>query len=59
MKFIKCEVCGKEIAETDKCELARYQRTIDGEQYTFCCVRCSDKLDVKQKEGKEDSSAGC
>ena len=53
MKFIKCGMCGVEIAENEKCELASYQRTIGGERYVFCCVHCADEFEKRQKQHKK------
>jgi len=49
MKFVKCESCGAKIPENKRCELANYKRTIDGEQFIFCCTRCADEYEKKQK----------
>jgi len=49
MKFVKCKTCGTEIAEDERCELANYRRTISGEQFIFCCARCADEYERKQK----------
>jgi len=49
MKFIKCKSCGATIAEDERCELANYIRAIGGEQFLFCCARCADEYDEKQK----------
>jgi len=49
MKFIKCQSCGAKIAEDERCELANYIRTISGEQFIFCCARCADEYEKKQK----------
>jgi len=49
MKFVKCKSCGVEIAEDERCELANYVRTIDGEKILFCCVRCADEYEKKRK----------
>jgi hypothetical protein len=51
-KFIKCETCGAKIAEDEKCELANCTKTIDGEQFIFCCVRCASEYEKKQKTKK-------
>jgi len=48
MKFIKCKMCGAGIAETEKCELASYKRTMGGRQYVFCCARCADEFEKRQ-----------
>jgi len=52
LKFIKCKMCG-EVAESEKCELASYQRNIDGKQYVFCCSHCADEFEKKQKQHKK------
>ena len=49
MKFVKCESCGERIAKDERCELANYRRTIDGNQFIFCCARCADEYEKKQK----------
>jgi len=49
MKFVKCTICGVKIAEDERCELANYKRTIDGEQFFFCCARCADEYEKKQR----------
>jgi len=49
MKFIKCESCGAKIPKDERCELASYKKTIGGEQFIFCCARCADEYEKKQK----------
>jgi len=49
MKFIKCRTCGAKIPGDERCELANYKRTIGGEQFVFCCARCADEYEKKQK----------
>jgi len=49
MKFVKCESCGAKIPKDMKCELAGYKRTISGEQFVFCCARCANEYEKKQK----------
>lgn len=51
MKFVKCESCGVKISKDMKCELAGYKRTIGGEVFIFCCARCADEYEKKQKKG--------
>lgn len=53
MKFVKCKMCGVEIGETEICELASYQRSIGGKRYIFCCVRCAEEFEKKQKQHKK------
>ena len=52
MTFIKCKTCGAKIAEDERCELANYKRTIGGEEFVFCCVRCADEYEKRQKVGR-------
>jgi len=49
VKFVKCKSCGAKIAEDERCKLANYKRTIDGEQFIFCCAKCADEYKKKQK----------
>jgi len=53
VKFVKCKMCGVEIAETEKCELASYQRNIGGKRYIFCCAHCADEFEKNQKQHKK------
>lgn len=48
-KFVRCEYCRSEIP-SETCKLAAYTTTIDGKEYTFCCVKCSERY--KEKKGK-------
>ena len=49
MKFVKCESCGAKIPKDEKCEFASYEKTIGGEQFIFCCARCADEYEKKQR----------
>jgi YHS domain-containing protein len=49
MKFIKCEFCGAKIPKDEKCELASHKKTISGEVFVFCCARCANEYEKKQK----------
>ena len=49
MKFIKCESCGAKIPKDEKCDFADYKRSIGGEVFIFCCAKCADEYEKKQK----------
>jgi len=49
MKFVKCESCGAKIPKDERCNFADHKRTVDGEQFVFCCARCADEYEKKQK----------
>jgi hypothetical protein len=49
MKFVRCESCGAKIPKDERCEFASYMRTISGERLIFCCARCADEYEKKQK----------
>ena len=49
MSFIKCGTCDGEISE-EKCVFAIYKKNIDGKEYSFCCNRCADEFEKKQKK---------
>lgn len=49
MKFMKCEMCGVEVAEDEVCEFANYMKTIGGKEVIFCCAKCADEYQKKQK----------
>ena len=53
-EFIRCEFCKVEIP-SETCKLAAHTTTIDGKEYTFCCVKCAERF--KQKRGKASRSA--
>ena len=46
-KFVRCEYCKAEIP-SETCRLAAYTTTIDGKEYTFCCVRCAERYEQKK-----------
>jgi YHS domain-containing protein len=46
-KFVRCEYCKAEIL-SETCRLAAYTTTIDGKEYTFCCVRCAERYEQKK-----------
>jgi RNA polymerase-binding transcription factor DksA len=52
MKFVKCESCGAKIPKDVRCEFASYIRTIGGERFIFCCARCADEYEKRQKTGQ-------
>jgi len=56
VKFVKCKSCGTKIAEDEGCELANYKTTIGGEQFIFCCARCADEYEKKQKTKRRTRS---
>jgi hypothetical protein len=49
MRFVKCQSCGAKITEDEKCELANYKKTIGEEQFVFCCAKCADEYEKRQK----------
>ena len=52
MKFMKCEMCGVEVAKEEKCEFANYIRNIDGKEVLFCCAKCADEYKKKHRTGR-------
>jgi YHS domain-containing protein len=46
-KFVRCEYCKVEIP-SETCSLAAYTTTINGEKYTFCCIRCAERYEQKR-----------
>ena len=50
-KFVRCEYCKAEIP-SETCRLAAYTTTIDGKEYTFCCVRCAERYEQKKTKAK-------
>jgi YHS domain-containing protein len=46
-EFIKCEFCKVEIP-SETCQLAAHTTTIDGKEYTFCCVSCAKRYEKRQ-----------
>ncbi|NIM45582.1 MAG: transcriptional regulator [Nitrososphaeria archaeon] len=47
-QFIRCGSCGVEIPE--KCVFAQYKRVINSREHFFCCKRCANESQKKQKE---------
>ena len=46
-EFIRCEFCKVEIP-SETCKLAAHTTTIDGKEYTFCCVSCAERYKKRQ-----------
>jgi YHS domain-containing protein len=46
--FVKCEFCRVKLPEK-VCELSAYRRVIDGREYFFCCQKCAERYQQKQK----------
>ena len=46
-EFIRCEFCKVEIP-SETCKLAAHTTTIDGKEYTFCCVSCAKRYEKRQ-----------
>lgn len=50
VKYVQCGVCEVVTDEEEKCIFANEKRTIDGEEYIFCCPGCADSFEKKLKE---------
>lgn len=50
-KFVRCEYCKAEI-QSETCRFAAYTTTIDGKEYSFCCVRCAERYEQKKAKTK-------
>jgi YHS domain-containing protein len=49
-KFIKCDLCSVEICEPEKCMFAITKRTINGNEYFFCCEAHAKEFERKKKK---------
>ncbi len=47
--FVMCKTCGLTITD-DKCAFATYRKTIDNQEYVFCCANCA--MEYEKKKGK-------
>ena len=54
-EFIRCEFCKVEIP-SETCKLAAHTTTIDGKEYTFCCVSCAKRYEKRQVRTEKKKS---
>jgi YHS domain-containing protein len=47
--FIRCEFCKAEIT-SEACKLAAHRTVIEGREYVFCCAKCADRYEQRQKK---------
>lgn len=47
-KFVKCELCKIEVP-SEKCEFATFKIIVDGKEQFFCCSKCYEKNQKKEK----------
>jgi len=40
----KCSFCDA-LLQDGACELAAYERTVDGKEHLFCCKNCASKVE--------------
>jgi len=48
-EFIQCEFCKVKIP-MEACKLAAYNTIIDDKEYIFCCKKCAQRYQYKQKK---------
>lgn len=48
-EFIRCEFCQTRIP-LEACQLAAYHTVIDDKEYVFCCKKCAERYQQKEKK---------